>query len=439
MIVTSLGLGAVALLCASGHPLGLFAPTRLLLFGALFYVLPTLLTVAITGALVNIRLFDEAAIAVGGSLSLMGFGAAAFGSVIVEIVAPARSERGQSPVEPSQMVSAALTAGAVFAAGVGAVALFVFGIAGLGAIQNASYGERYQLMAGQGILVLGVRSAVVAMIVLYAIATALNHRRLIAATLLFGLGFQVWWMGLMGARSAFIQSIIGLLAVRQALGKRFSAPTMAAMALLLVAAGGVIGILRSGVGSIQGMPMAQVLAVANPANSEFGATLTTIGDVVAAVPSEESYRFGGTYVDAVALLVPRFLWDDRPQGASEWYVERFYPRVADEGGGFAFSPIAEAYLNFGTAGVVVVFFLIGLMFGVFDWLLRSPHGLSVPLTTVYGVSAVWVFLFSRLDSATLLKTVLLITIGQVVLIWLGGRAVHATARALGDVDTKQIP
>ncbi len=428
--------GAVLLLCVSGlisagHPLGVFAPTRLLLLGGILYILPTVLTVWGTGVLVNVRLFDAAATMSGASYSLLAFSVAALGSMVVGSALPgARPEiqrRSASGLGPA----ATLVAGLVFVVGMAAVGVFVFGIAGIGAIRGASYGERYQLMAGQGFLILGVRSVVVATIVLYAIAIDLGNVRRGVGIALAGLGFQVWWMGLMGARSAFIQAVIGLFAVRQALGRRLRTATLVALTAALVVTGVIVGVFRAGIGNVSQLEVGQLLSIANPANSEFGATLTTIGDVVAAVPAEEPFRYGRTYLDAIGLLVPKFMWPDRPRGASEWYVDRFYPMIADDGGGFAFSPVAEAYLNFGRFGVVTVFLVIGAVFGLFDWLLRSQRAMSMQLASLYGVVAVWVVLFSRLDAATFLKTVVVITLGQVAIIWAGAGLVRQIARLLG--------
>ena len=56
----------------------------------------------------------------------------------------------------------------------------------------------------------------------------------------------------------------------------------------------------------------------------------------------------------------------REMSPADWYIFRVNRWMFDTGGGGGFSFIAEAYLNFGLAGVVVVMLAVGLLLGGLD-------------------------------------------------------------------------
>ncbi len=72
--------------------------------------------------------------------------------------------------------------------------------------------------------------------------------------------------------------------------------------------------------------------------------------------------FGETYLDSFYLLVPRVLWAERPLDLSVTFAQEMIPRW-QPGQGFGYSLLAEAYLNFSWAGVVLQYFFIGLFWG----------------------------------------------------------------------------
>ncbi|KAB2903191.1 MAG: O-antigen polysaccharide polymerase Wzy [Anaerolineae bacterium] len=73
-------------------------------------------------------------------------------------------------------------------------------------------------------------------------------------------------------------------------------------------------------------------------------------------------RFGETYLDSFYLLIPRFLWAERPLDLSVIFAQEMIPRW-QPGQGFGYSLLAEAYLNFSWLGVLLQYFLIGLFWG----------------------------------------------------------------------------
>ncbi len=71
--------------------------------------------------------------------------------------------------------------------------------------------------------------------------------------------------------------------------------------------------------------------------------------------------YGLSYLKAPLTLVPGAINPDRYEGLSIWFVKKFYPDTAKKGGGFAFSFVAESFINFGPIGPLFIGFLLGLL------------------------------------------------------------------------------
>ncbi|MGE0442301.1 MAG: O-antigen polysaccharide polymerase Wzy [Gemmatimonadales bacterium] len=426
MVVGAMVLVAAAAAGGAGHRMGWLSPSRVFLSGAALYLGPSLATVMVVGALSGGRDLDFSTLRLGGQLSLVAFGWAAVGvglaGLLAGMIAPSRPSAGPVTV-PSWFRNPLLLAAGLFgSAGALAVATFVFAIAGVGTLLAARYGERYQVMAGYGALILGAQTVSLATFSGFASGTASGRRGVAWGFAAGGAAFHLGWTALVGARTGFVQLLLGLFVIWQALGGRIAAWKLGLTGVVVLGAGLVVGAVRAGVKSPSDLTPGQIALLANPANSEFGATLPTVGDIATAVPIQEPYRFGSTYLAAFGVVVPRALWPSRPQGAAEWYVQRFYPDVADIGGAFAFSPVAEAYLNFGKAGVVVVFLGFGLLVGLIDRFFRSPR--APAYAVAYGLSVYSLLIFSRLDTATLVKSHFILPYGQLLVLFAGARIVH---------------
>jgi hypothetical protein len=112
-----------------------------------------------------------------------------------------------------------------------------------------------------------------------------------------------------------------------------------------------------------------------------------------------------------------------------WYVQRLYPDVADRGGAYAFSPVAEAFLNFGAPGVVITFLMLGIVLAWLDWSVDQPR-LPLWRAVGYALTLPWIVLFARLDFATFIKSFGLLTLGQVVVAYLASELIRSVAVAL---------
>lgn len=100
--------------------------------------------------------------------------------------------------------------------------------------------------------------------------------------------------------------------------------------------------------------------------TETGGTMVTIAHTLTLVPSVRGYDFGQQYFFAATTLAPNLFWTIHPaieHGlASDWLVWLVDPSFASQGGGFGYSFIAEAYLNFGWPGAPLFLGLVGFLF-----------------------------------------------------------------------------
>jgi oligosaccharide repeat unit polymerase len=100
-----------------------------------------------------------------------------------------------------------------------------------------------------------------------------------------------------------------------------------------------------------------------------GGTLKTVAYVVRFVPETRDYDWGRSYLWSLFSLVPNFTSDLHPsarRSISLWLITSVDPYTAARGGGLGFSFLAEAYLNFGWAGIVIVAGLIGYFLSSLD-------------------------------------------------------------------------
>ncbi|MCA1669357.1 MAG: O-antigen polysaccharide polymerase Wzy family protein [Thermomicrobia bacterium] len=99
--------------------------------------------------------------------------------------------------------------------------------------------------------------------------------------------------------------------------------------------------------------------------SETGGTMVTIAHTLTLVPSVRGYDFGAGYFFAATTLIPNLFWTIHPAIAhglaSDWLVWLVDPSFASQGGGFGYSFIAEAYLNWGWIGAPLFLGLVGYL------------------------------------------------------------------------------
>ena len=122
---------------------------------------------------------------------------------------------------------------------------------------------------------------------------------------------------------------------------------------------------------IQNAPRTQVLVsslrhlpattVGGRETIEYDSLMTLVGD------SQLKPLLGRTYLPIFTFPVPRALWAGKPAGGGDtWFTEKYYPEYYAAGGHTetSISFVGESYANFGVAGVVAGFFLLGLFVSV---------------------------------------------------------------------------
>jgi hypothetical protein len=112
-----------------------------------------------------------------------------------------------------------------------------------------------------------------------------------------------------------------------------------------------------------------------------------------ATPSEYDYAWGGTYLGALSILIPRAIWPDRPPDKSRWTTElesgpgSYVPGIWQSS--HVVGLAGEAMLNFGPLAVPLAYAALGLMVGATRrWLSQlSPDDsrfLLAPLVVMFS-------------------------------------------------------
>ena len=101
---------------------------------------------------------------------------------------------------------------------------------------------------------------------------------------------------------------------------------------------------------------------------------------------------GSTYAESILLLVPRFVWPEKPALPGADLVGVITTRIGGRPQDAVGSPIAEAYLNFGFIGVGVVFAALGLI-GRALWRYRIRNSESGVALGLYMMSLTVFVLF----------------------------------------------
>jgi oligosaccharide repeat unit polymerase len=103
--------------------------------------------------------------------------------------------------------------------------------------------------------------------------------------------------------------------------------------------------------------------------SEMGFSANTIAWTMELVPSVRPFALGGTYLGAILAVIPNVSSGLHPamrlfgyEIPEEWITWEVDPAFASQGGGYGYSFIAEAYLNFGWAAPIALFAL-GAIYG----------------------------------------------------------------------------
>ena len=151
----------------------------------------------------------------------------------------------------------------------------------------------------------------------------------------------------------------------------------------------------------------------NVATGELGSHFFVLSTVLESV---DRVWFGSTYIAALLSLIPQAIYPDRPLPPTSWFTMTFFPEVYAVGGGFGFSFVAEAYMNFSLCGPLIV----GVACGI---LLRNLYSVLVESgrwhmgRAMYAAMTPLLFLLVRSDTVTTLKVFLGAVVTPVALSW----------------------
>jgi hypothetical protein len=84
--------------------------------------------------------------------------------------------------------------------------------------------------------------------------------------------------------------------------------------------------------------------------------VTPIQTLMHYVISDRPLRWGWTYVSAPLLFIPRAIWEGKPESLSTQFLRDAFGYTALMG--YAYTPVTEAFLNFGWVGPFVVFAIV---------------------------------------------------------------------------------
>jgi hypothetical protein len=149
---------------------------------------------------------------------------------------------------------------------------------------------------------------------------------------------------------------------------------------------------------------AQLYGVNNPifaTLSEMGGTMMTVAATMELVPSARPFQMGADYGYALLTLFPNLFWKVHPtieRGlAGNWLTWAIDPEFAARGGGYGYSFIAEAYLNFGWVGGPGMLGLIGFAYTALT--LWSVNSRSAARMALIGTFTCYFPFFARSEAA----------------------------------------
>lgn len=125
--------------------------------------------------------------------------------------------------------------------------------------------------------------------------------------------------------------------------------------------------------------------------SEMGSSMSAVVWTMQLVPIVRPFALGMTYLVGLLVMVPNVFSQGRHPALTMsgydisdfWLVREIDPLFADRGGSFGFSFIAEAYLNFGWAGIIFLG-ILGFLYGKFvDWGVRDRDPAKMAIIAIF--------------------------------------------------------
>ena len=147
-----------------------------------------------------------------------------------------------------------------------------------------------------------------------------------------------------------------------------------------------------------------------------GHSITAFADVIAMTPEQVPYWFGGSYQTLWTSFIPRLLWPDKPQatiGNEFGYRYKQLP-IYDKSTSHNLPWLAEFYANFGTFGVVVGMFAVGVLFRFLVQKLSVP--ISSGIEYVLGTTITFSLFYAESNFALMVGALLTPYLAMLVLL-----------------------
>lgn len=278
-------------------------------------------------------------------------------------------------------------------------------VGGYGKQQPMLYGLVYYVQLAAAFLFTAAFSELIA-------GDLLVHRRLTRATLFLAIPYLALTV-LFGGRAQLLTNCVAGLVMwdlRAGRSRRRNAAIVLFVVVLVLASGIVVtirGISASGLRATleQQFGRSGTVAVTSAVTrlaEDFQAPIFATIWTIKSVPQDINYLYGKTLA---SLVFPSFIskrWGSSAKSATTFFDESYIPFTSNHG--YAYTIMADGYLNFGYAGTFVYMAIIGYMLG---WLERLASSSASPfLLGVYGVfysSSLWVL---RADMTSWVKGIL---------------------------------
>jgi hypothetical protein len=117
------------------------------------------------------------------------------------------------------------------------------------------------------------------------------------------------------------------------------------------------------------------------------------------------YAHGASYLGAITMIVPRSLWQDRPATVARWTTDAEYGEGAYQASAVRSSRVygiaGEAMLNFGPAGVLVAYIVLGLLTAMLHGVISTlSPGDGRWLIAPFFINLLFLLLLNDSDNAT---------------------------------------
>ncbi len=219
---------------------------------------------------------------------------------------------------------------------------------------------RFNALAGDGPIFVFVKMAPFSVLIWYAFDKQTERNPIFWLALLTTTPLQFL---LTGSRSSIVY--LGTLFILISIWKRGQIPKLrivvfGALAIVLI---GLLGNIRSSTfkGDIEWESFVDVsiFELVEDTQEEIKRRNESNGylAVIATVPNEVDYLYGESYIGTILFFVPRFIWPSKPRGAGALAGERIFNKSS--GAGVPPGSVGEAYWNFSTFGVILIFALYG--------------------------------------------------------------------------------